>query len=167
MSVPPLVGNKPVTRICEKTFLDCIGIESITIPESVTGIGKRAFSDCQSLRTVVLPEGIEKKSVIHILVDRKNVKLVTASGAAVEAHVILSGVTVVVTSDLSCERDEFGELVAYYGGRMTGSVSGKTTCLVANDLDSSTSKLDKARQLGIPVLSEKEFYEKYFPDGRP
>ena len=47
---------------------------------------------------------------------------------------------------------------------MTGSVTGKTTCLINNDVTSTSSKNKKARELGIPVLSEEDFVRQYNMD---
>ena len=43
------------------------------------------------------------------------------------------------------------------GGKATGSVTGKTSYLINNDTTSSSSKNRKARELGVPVISEEEF----------
>lgn len=68
----------------------------------------------------------------------------------------LSGKTLVVTGTLSkYGRDEIEALIARHGGRAASSVSKKTHFLVAGD--KAGSKLDKARELGIPVLTEVEF----------
>ena len=42
-------------------------------------------------------------------------------------------------------------------GKATGSVTGKTSYLINNDTTSSSSKNRKARELGVPVISEEEF----------
>ena len=44
---------------------------------------------------------------------------------------------------------------------MTGSVSGKTTYLVSNDGESNSSKTKKAKELGIPILSEEDFLKRF------
>lgn len=68
----------------------------------------------------------------------------------------LEGVTVVVTGSLpNFSRDEAKEAILVRGGKASGSVSKKTDYLVAGE--SAGTKLDKAEQLGIPVLDEDGF----------
>jgi DNA ligase (NAD+) len=68
----------------------------------------------------------------------------------------LSGKTFVVTGTLEkYSRDEIEELIKSLGGKATGSVSKKTSYVVAGE--NAGSKLDKAKQLGVPVLTEAEF----------
>jgi DNA ligase (NAD+) len=68
----------------------------------------------------------------------------------------LTGVSVVITGTLAgFSRDEAKAAVEARGGRVTGSVSGKTTALIAGD--SPGSKLAKAEALGVPVLEEADF----------
>ena len=54
-------------------------------------------------------------------------------------------------------RNEAKNLIESLGGKVTGSVTGKTTYLINNDTASNSSKNKKARELGIPILSEEEF----------
>jgi len=68
----------------------------------------------------------------------------------------LSGKTFVVTGTLArYSRDEIEDLIKTLGGKATGSVSKKTDYVVAGE--KAGSKLDKAREFGVPVLSEDEF----------
>ncbi len=68
----------------------------------------------------------------------------------------LAGKTLVVTGTLrKFTRGEVEELIARHGGKATSSISSRTDYLVAGD--KAGSKLEKAQQLGVPVLSEEEF----------
>ncbi len=70
----------------------------------------------------------------------------------------LAGKTVVVTGTLpTLSRDEAEALIARHGGRAAGSVSKKTSFVLAGE--KAGSKLDKAQSLGIPVVSEADFWE--------
>jgi DNA ligase (NAD+) len=70
----------------------------------------------------------------------------------------LSGKTFVITGTLEhYGRDEIEELIKSLGGKTAGSVSKKTDYVIAGE--KAGSKLDKAKELGVPVLTEKEFEE--------
>ena len=69
----------------------------------------------------------------------------------------LAGSTVVVSGNFSRPRDEMKALIAAHGGKNTGSVSGKTTYLLAGE-KAGPEKLAKAQKLGVKVISEEEFY---------
>ena len=71
----------------------------------------------------------------------------------------LSGQTVVITGTLpGMSREEAAQLVEQNGGKVTGSVSKKTSFLLAGE--AAGNKLTKAQQLGIPVLSLEELQAK-------
>lgn len=71
---------------------------------------------------------------------------------------VLDGKTLVFTGELkSMTRPEAERLAHEYGGKTSGSVSKKTSYVVAGA--SAGSKLKKAKELGVPVLSEDEFYQ--------
>ena len=73
------------------------------------------------------------------------------------------GMTFVITGDVHHykNRDEFKAYVESQGGKVAGSVSGKTSYLVNNDVESNSSKNRKAKDLGIPIISEDEFVEQF------
>ncbi len=84
------------------------------------------------------------------------VKMKTDAPSQREAGQALAGKTVVVTGTLADHtRDEIHEMIEQHGGRAASSVSKKTDYVVAGE--KAGSKLDKAQQLGVPVLSEQEF----------
>ena len=71
----------------------------------------------------------------------------------------VSGKTFVITGSLNyyANRDELKAVIEQNGGKTTGSVSAKTDYLINNDLTSNSSKNKKAKELGIPVISEDDF----------
>ena len=54
-------------------------------------------------------------------------------------------------------RDELVSVIERLGGKVSGSVSSKTSYLINNDKESSSSKNKKAKSLNIPIISEEEF----------
>ena len=75
----------------------------------------------------------------------------------------LAGLTFVITGNVHeyKNRDEFKASVETRGGKVSGSVSGKTSFLVNNDVESTSGKNKKAKELGIPIISEDEFIAKF------
>ena len=75
----------------------------------------------------------------------------------------LAGMTFVVTGDLEqfANRKELQALIEKGGGKVTGSVTKKTNFLINNDIHSASSKNKKAAELGIPILSEQDFIERF------
>ena len=70
-----------------------------------------------------------------------------------------AGMTFVITGSVEhfANRKELQALIESKGGKATGSVTSKTTYLINNDTQSSSSKNKKAKELGIPILSEEDF----------
>ena len=82
--------------------------------------------------------------------------------ATTEENAFIQGKTFVITGSLEhyANRDELKEWIEQNGGKVTGSVSAKTDYLINNDISSASSKNKKAKELEIPILTEKEFREK-------
>jgi DNA ligase (NAD+) len=86
--------------------------------------------------------------------ERAGVKLDAVGGARSEVEGI-AGKTFVLTGTLpTLKRDEATDLIKAAGGRVVGSVSKKTDYVVAGE--GAGSKLDKANELGIPVIDESQ-----------
>lgn len=75
----------------------------------------------------------------------------------------LEGLSFVVTGSLNhyASRNDLKDEIEARGGKVTGSVTGKTTCLINNDVNSSSTKNKKAKELGVPILSEDDFLKTY------
>ena len=71
----------------------------------------------------------------------------------------LSGKTFVITGSLTHykNRDELVSVIEQLGGKASGSVSAKTSYLINNDVASTSGKNKKAKDLGIPIISEEDF----------
>lgn len=74
---------------------------------------------------------------------------------------IFAGVNFVITGSVRhyANRNELKALIEARGGKVTGSVTSKTNYLINNDTASSSTKNKKARELGIPIISEDKFIE--------
>ena len=94
----------------------------------------------------------------RLLFELKLVKAEPAEGAD-----DLKGMTFVVTGSLNHfkDRSALKERIEAKGGKVSGSVSAKTVCLINNDVTSSSSKNKTAKELGIPILSEEDFLAQY------
>ena len=75
----------------------------------------------------------------------------------------LAGKTFVITGSLHNykSRTELKDIIERMGGRVAGSVSGNTTCLINNDVTSGSSKNKKAKELGVAIISEDDFIKEY------
>ena len=72
---------------------------------------------------------------------------------------LFAGMTFVITGSVERfkNRKELQNLIESKGGKATGSVTSKTTYLINNDVTSNSSKNKKAKELGVPIISEKDF----------
>lgn len=79
----------------------------------------------------------------------------------------LSGKVFVITGSLNHfeNRNELKEQIEALGGKVTGSVTKKTTCLINNDNTSNSSKNKKAKELGVEVITEDEFTKRFMNGG--
>lgn len=76
-----------------------------------------------------------------------------------QGEAVFAGMTFVITGSVEhfANRKELQAAIEARGGKATGSVTAKTTYLINNDTASNSSKNKKAKELGIPILSEADF----------
>lgn len=121
---------------------------------AIDGIGpgkSAAFVDwCADPRHLAVVEDVLGQ------VTLENVAAPAAAGAC-------AGLTFVVTGEVRrfANRDALKAYVAAEGGKVTGSVSAKTDFLINNDVASTSGKNRKAKELGVPVISEDEFIARF------
>lgn len=146
----PNVG-KAAAKSIMKYFKSMERLEHATAEEltAVNDIGEisaqciRAFFEDEKNQ-----EMVERLKTLGVNMETKEAETIESA---------LTGKTVVVTGTLpNLGRKEAAELIEKYGGKVSGSVSKKTDYVLAGE--NAGSKLDKANQLGITVISEEELY---------
>ena len=93
---------------------------------------------------------------------RKELQMESAPVSA-EVGRSLAGMTFVITGSLERyeNRNAMKDVIEAAGGKVTGSVTKKTSALINNDITSSSSKNKTAKELGIPIITEEEFMAQY------
>ncbi|HAT90765.1 MAG TPA: DNA ligase (NAD(+)) LigA [Roseburia sp.] len=137
-----------------------------TIMKRFSSILDLEEADRESLMEVDDVGEVSADCIFRFFHDEKNKEMITRlkdSGVNMEAEETetiesaVSGKIVVITGTLpTLGRKEVAELVEKYGGKVSGSVSKKTDYVVAGE--SAGSKLTKAQELGITVLTEEELF---------
>ena len=98
----------------------------------------------------------------HILVEVRIIK----NDSDEESMDELQGKVFVITGSLEhfASRSDLKDILVERGAKVTGSVTGKTTCLINNDIESSSNKNQTAKELGVPIIDEESFLKEYLPD---
>ena len=129
----------------ELTKIDGVG-------EVMAGVFADYFNKDENLRTLE-----------HLLLEVhiENAEANANDEGSSEGGNTISGLTFVVTGDVEKfkNRRELSDFIESKGGKVTGSVTGKTDYLINNDLTSNSGKNKKAKELGIKIISENEFLE--------
>lgn len=129
----------------ELTQIDGVG-------EVMAGVFADYFNKDENLRTLE-----------HLLLEVhiENAEANANDEGSSEGGNTISGLTFVVTGDVEKfkNRRELSDFIESKGGKVTGSVTGKTDYLINNDLTSNSGKNKKAKELGIKIISENEFLE--------
>lgn len=151
-------------------FISAIGVEgvSITKSEKIIAQGYNTLDKVLSLTLdkMMNIEGFAEKSSQTFLasIHKKEplIRELLKVGIKVKADELSSGegalkeLKFCITGELSMGRSEFEKLIKKNGGVMVGSVSKNTSFLITNETESSSSKFVKAKDLGIPIISEKK-----------
>ncbi|MBQ6812537.1 MAG: NAD-dependent DNA ligase LigA [Agathobacter sp.] len=123
--------------------------------EDIDGIGgEKSNSVLQWYENAANQTGL--KHLLEVVDVQKVEKVDTENGRC-------KNMTFVITGDVHHfkNRDAFKTYVEAEGGKVAGSVSGKTNYLVNNDVESTSSKNKKAKSLGVPIISEDTFLEMF------
>lgn len=141
--------GKHVSKILAENYADIWAVSTATADEltPLTDVGPtvaKFLTDFFSMpQTTALFKKLEAAGV-----NVKSIKKETDSD-------IFAGKTFVITGTLSQKREVFADIIVRNGGKVSGSISKKTSYLLAGE--AAGSKLDKANDLGVKVLSEDEF----------
>lgn len=148
------IGLANAKMICREFDYDLEKIRNASV-EDLTGIDGIGEVIGQSLVSYFSDEKNIRK-LEHLL---KYLELEKPEAASEEQK--LSGLTFVITGSLEHfeNRSEMKNRIEALGGKVTGSVTKKTSYLINNDTASSSAKNRKAAELGIPVISEQQFLE--------
>ena len=150
----PLIGrstSKDISKACANG--DVQQFIMIMSLEEEPFIGTDGFGEekCQSIKHW----WAHNKDMFYELINEFTFKEEKNNSSGVD----LSEKTFVITGSLIHykNRDELVSIIESMGGKVSGSVSVKSSFLINNDTESSSSKNKKAKQLGIPILSEQDF----------
>ncbi|WP_214688485.1 NAD-dependent DNA ligase LigA [Exiguobacterium sp. s163] len=133
-------------------------LESSLLPNFKTELmGIEDFGETMSDSLIDYLKNPKNRMQIQEMLDL-GVKMVSSETAEVAVEgTSLEGSPFVITGALSKSRDEFKALIEARGGKVSGSVSKKTTYLLMGDDANGTSKHKKAMDLGVTILSEEGF----------
>lgn len=154
----PLIGHtasKAISKMCDgdlNTFIEYMSKGAKAFGK-IDGVGSEMVKSLRKWWDINYLEFVDTATVFTF----KKKETVNVSGSD------LTGKVFVITGSLTQfkNRDEMKERIESLGGKVSGSVSAKTTALINNDIESTSSKNKKAKQLNVPILTENMFIEKY------
>ena len=157
----PLIGrtaSKEIALCCKKVAINNMWDDIYAFcnygpfyPSELNGFGEVM---CKSLNEYIS----ENRNIIMKLSKEFNMKNVTKLEQKEES---LLNKSFVITGSLNHykNRDELVNIIEQLGGKVSGSVSSKTNYLINNDVTSTSGKNKKAKDLGIPIISENQFVQ--------
>lgn len=151
----PLIGksaSKDISKLCEDNFDNLIGLMKSS-PEKLLTI--EGFG-------VVTMNSMAKwwyENSLWVYELAKEFTFEKSKSVSNKTSNILDDKTFVVTGSVNHykNRDELKADIVAHGGTVVGSVSSKTSYLINNDINSTSSKNQKAKSLSIPIISEEQF----------
>ena len=152
----PLIGKtaaKAISKYFNGNYLDfinacCAGFDFTQLEDFGEKMQNSLYDWFKDDYRVTNLEGSKLCQLLHFQVE---------GNVEVDNSNFCFGKTFVVTGKFSQPRSYYEELITSKGGKLAGSVSKKTDYLLTDNPDSGSSKANKAKELGIPILSEEEF----------
>ena len=146
------VGLANAKLICKETGYDTRKLvrlteEELSAIDGVGGVIAKSYVDYFADET--------RRRVYEELLEELHIPEEKSTGE----DLIFEGKSFVITGSVQrfANRNEVKALIEAKGGKVTGSVSSKTDYLINNNAESASSKNKKAKELGIPIISEEEF----------
>ena len=147
--------GETVAKILARAFKSMEALENATA-EELTAVNEIGTKIAQSIVTFFRDE--RSRELINRL-KGFGLQMETASQETDSVSDILAGKTIVISGVFNHHsRDEYKELIERHGGKNAGSISAKTSFVLAGD-NMGPSKREKAIQLGVKLMSESEFLE--------
>lgn len=154
----PMIGKTVSKLIAEKVnysireFITTMGTKRAVYFSSLDGISDKKISSIDSYWS-------KHSDMIYEL--SKEFTFESPNIVLDEIPNTLQGKTFVVTGSVNHykNRDELKADIIVHGGTVVGSVSSKTSYLINNDINSTSSKNQKAKSLNIPIITEEEFLQ--------
>lgn len=148
------IGAANAKMICRETKADAEELMDLTEEQlnAVSGVG-----DVIASAYVEYFRNEKNRKVYQKLLEEVQIQKEDSG----QENRIFDGVTFVVTGSVVhfANRSELKNVIESRGGKVTASVTSKTSYLINNDASSSSSKNKKAKELGIPILTEEQFLE--------
>ncbi|MBO6015759.1 MAG: NAD-dependent DNA ligase LigA [Lachnospiraceae bacterium] len=129
--------------------------------EALRGANEEMLSEVDGIGAV-LAKGIVDffaKESNNTMIDALHCELSFQKAESSGAQQIFAGKVFVVTGSVQhfANRNELKAVIEERGGKVTGSVTGNTDYLINNDVNSTSGKNKKAKELSIPIISEEDF----------
>ena len=160
-------------KVTVAAFIYALGIPGVGV-QNAKLIAKHFDEEPERIKTAGVEELSEVEGIGEVIAgdfaayfaNPKNVELydelvsvLSFEKSAVSEEQDLAGKTFVITGSLNtyANRDELKAEIESRGGKVAGSVSKNTSYLINNDITSNSGKNKKAKELGVPIISEEDY----------